>query len=370
MNVLVRSCCRLVAVLMLLVGLAAATGSAQAQGNSGAAHKCQKGGYQHLYRSDGSGITDGSGFRNAGECTSYAAQGGVFYEVDPSISAESYLDFVLMYTRLSGQGFSPNGDVVISFPLGNATHSQTTTATQGGDIDTLLYPPLNCFIVGKYLFEITALDVKSGQSAQLEHEVVCPAIIDGFSYPSPLSLSLVGTAVVGAGFTPGATASLTATRPTQTVTASRIVAANGRFDWIDPSLNILCSAAVIANPALRTWQITAETPFESVSISHNVPCPATVTLEAVNYPVLDGMATTVQGEGFSQGGTVQLEVNGVASTIQATVIGTFTIGPTTGHMHPVDCDADPDHVWTVHATDVATGRSASVTNYPCGEPAP
>jgi hypothetical protein len=40
-------------------------------GNSDAARECQKGGYATLYR------TDGSPFTNAGECTSYAAQGGV-----------------------------------------------------------------------------------------------------------------------------------------------------------------------------------------------------------------------------------------------------------------------------------------------------
>jgi hypothetical protein len=39
-------------------------------GNSDAAHACQQGGYQHLFR------TDGTSFKNAGDCTSYAAQGG------------------------------------------------------------------------------------------------------------------------------------------------------------------------------------------------------------------------------------------------------------------------------------------------------
>lgn len=39
-------------------------------GNSDAAHLCKQGGYQDLFRSDG------TGFKNAGDCTSYAAQGG------------------------------------------------------------------------------------------------------------------------------------------------------------------------------------------------------------------------------------------------------------------------------------------------------
>ncbi len=39
-------------------------------GNSDAAHACQQGGYQNLFR------TDGTGFTNVGDCVSYAAQGG------------------------------------------------------------------------------------------------------------------------------------------------------------------------------------------------------------------------------------------------------------------------------------------------------
>jgi len=41
-------------------------------GNSAAAQLCQDGGYQELVR------TDGTGFRNVGECVSYAAHGGTF----------------------------------------------------------------------------------------------------------------------------------------------------------------------------------------------------------------------------------------------------------------------------------------------------
>lgn len=45
--------------------------AAQQRGNSDAAHACQQGGYANLFR------TDGTGFKNTGECVSYAAQGGV-----------------------------------------------------------------------------------------------------------------------------------------------------------------------------------------------------------------------------------------------------------------------------------------------------
>lgn len=46
--------------------------TAQSGGNSAAAQLCQNGGYQNLVR------TDGTGFRNVGECVSYAAHGGTF----------------------------------------------------------------------------------------------------------------------------------------------------------------------------------------------------------------------------------------------------------------------------------------------------
>lgn len=41
-------------------------------GNATAAHKCQRGGYYNVVRSDG------STFANTGDCVSYAARGGAF----------------------------------------------------------------------------------------------------------------------------------------------------------------------------------------------------------------------------------------------------------------------------------------------------
>lgn len=64
---------RIVLMLMLLIGLSAATpltGSAQKGGNSQAGKACAGRGYADLVREDG------SRFRNAGECMRYAAEGG------------------------------------------------------------------------------------------------------------------------------------------------------------------------------------------------------------------------------------------------------------------------------------------------------
>ncbi len=43
-------------------------------GNSGAAHLCQQNGFANVFREDG------TGFANTGDCVSYAAQGGQFFE--------------------------------------------------------------------------------------------------------------------------------------------------------------------------------------------------------------------------------------------------------------------------------------------------
>ena len=58
----------------LFAGVLAGTSYAKKPppGNSGAAKSCQKGGYKNLFRADG------TGFRNTGQCVSYAAHGGTF----------------------------------------------------------------------------------------------------------------------------------------------------------------------------------------------------------------------------------------------------------------------------------------------------
>lgn len=65
-----RSMLVLCGVLALAVGVSTATAGG---GNSAAAHACQKGGWKNLVRSDG------TPFKNQGECVSYAAQGGTLY---------------------------------------------------------------------------------------------------------------------------------------------------------------------------------------------------------------------------------------------------------------------------------------------------
>ena len=62
---------RLMLVLCMVLALTIAVATATAGGgNSANAKLCQKGGWQHWVR------IDGSAFRNEGDCVSYAARGG------------------------------------------------------------------------------------------------------------------------------------------------------------------------------------------------------------------------------------------------------------------------------------------------------
>jgi hypothetical protein len=97
---------RLVLALAVALTIAAAVASA---GNSGAASACQSGGWQHLVR------TDGTGFRNQGDCVSYAARGGTLMPRLPCV--------------VGSEAFS-----------GDAVDSQPTTFS-GGTIDTAYGSP-------------------------------------------------------------------------------------------------------------------------------------------------------------------------------------------------------------------------------------
>ncbi len=63
------------ALLLSLFVVPIAAGAAPGDGNSHYAQACQKGGYEHVTRADG------SAFANAGDCVSYAARGGILVPV-------------------------------------------------------------------------------------------------------------------------------------------------------------------------------------------------------------------------------------------------------------------------------------------------
>jgi hypothetical protein len=91
-------------------------------GNSDAAHACQKGGYTHYTRADG------TPFANTGECVSYAAHGGTLMPIVPtSISTALYRD---------------------SIPAGSTDYDTATlsgeTATAGGFVTYSVYSDATC----------------------------------------------------------------------------------------------------------------------------------------------------------------------------------------------------------------------------------
>lgn len=115
-------------LLFLAIGLTLAlgAGSAVADGNSGAAHACQHGGYLTLQQSDGSAFT------NQSDCVSYAAGGGTLYA--PALTTSLDPVHRLEPVTYSVTGFHANSLVTLSFTTqaGNHLNQQTFTTDASG----------------------------------------------------------------------------------------------------------------------------------------------------------------------------------------------------------------------------------------------
>lgn len=98
----------------------ATTRSSVIAGNSDAAHACQQGGFLTLTRSDG------TGFKNAGECTSYAARGGVIVGVGSACTATATIG-CLVLDSVTIREASVSG--------GTVTYLSATTYTVSGTIN-------------------------------------------------------------------------------------------------------------------------------------------------------------------------------------------------------------------------------------------
>lgn len=102
---------RLLPVFMLLGMLMALPGATSAQGNSEAAHACQQGGYASLVGARG------ETFANAGDCVSFAAQGGVFAIpgsiIVPAGSSVTFSNQVLSACNPLSFGYAVNGGGVV-----------------------------------------------------------------------------------------------------------------------------------------------------------------------------------------------------------------------------------------------------------------
>ncbi|HEU5422973.1 MAG TPA: hypothetical protein VFU72_05490, partial [Nitrolancea sp.] len=94
----------LAALLVLtLVGLGSSALAAPS-GNADAAHLCQDGGYASLQGSDG------TTFSNAGECVSYAAQGGTIVGINACVVTST--TGCLTLDNVTLQSGSANGDTM------------------------------------------------------------------------------------------------------------------------------------------------------------------------------------------------------------------------------------------------------------------
>ena len=111
---------------MAMVGTAA---GADPGGDSDAAHACQQGGYQSLVGANG-------GFTNAGECASYAAQGGTFVTpaqgqfLLPAGETATLSNTLLDSCNAEGYGYQVLGEpvtIVASKPYGCETIPEPDT---------------------------------------------------------------------------------------------------------------------------------------------------------------------------------------------------------------------------------------------------
>lgn len=128
MNVVWNQVSRLLVVVVMMLGLALVgpmAAAAQNGGNSAAAKACQQGGYAGLVRSE-----DGSRFKNAGDCTSYAARGGSFDRDDDWDSVPDGRDNCLGV--VNSDQTDTDGDLI-----GDACDATPNGDTDGDGVDNL-----------------------------------------------------------------------------------------------------------------------------------------------------------------------------------------------------------------------------------------
>lgn len=136
---------RLVTVFVaLLTVLLNGAPSALGQGNSGAAHACQKGGHAALV-----GI-GGETFTNAGECASFVARGGTFASgiIVPASQRVTFSNAVLSADNAITYGYSVNGSMV---ELGQDPPGRSTTFPA----DATVGPFATAVVVKVYLHDAT-----------------------------------------------------------------------------------------------------------------------------------------------------------------------------------------------------------------------
>jgi hypothetical protein len=150
--------------LMLLLSMLVFPVVATAQGNSEAAHACEEGGYLNYIDADG------NTFKNEGQCTRYAAQGGTLVR-----KADISLDQAA--GSISGTGFTPNSAITstrVYSPNGQSfTDSLVSTDATGAFVDS----GLNfCFDSANTGVQVTITDA-SGVSVTETFPLTCSSAL-------------------------------------------------------------------------------------------------------------------------------------------------------------------------------------------------
>jgi hypothetical protein len=128
---------------------------ASAQGNSGAAHLCQKGGWESLARREASGTP----FTSQDECVSYAAEGGI-------LAGVTRLDISI--------GDFSNGSCLVTWTFSNAPFE--TTVRTFTDFNNGLYQwtfggdgvRTGTISEGSYITGVRAIDLETGDTFPLQ----------------------------------------------------------------------------------------------------------------------------------------------------------------------------------------------------------
>jgi hypothetical protein len=136
----------LIAALAALSLTVMTAGTASASNNE-AAKACQKGGWEAL-------VTQTlSGFKNSGDCTSYAAQGGVL--VKPTLQVVSQVNescgYLCLKAEVTGFGLKPGSSVVFGFTYSSGSGSDSATVNAQGEVKKGPEPFVSCPI-GATLF--------------------------------------------------------------------------------------------------------------------------------------------------------------------------------------------------------------------------
>jgi hypothetical protein len=133
--------------------VAAGAALAATGGNSDNAHACQQGGHENLFEAE-----TGRRFKNAGDCASHGAQGGVTSSLQ--VTTDLYpctppIPFTSCWGSVSGSGLRPGADVVLQITDPPQQRQVIGVADATGSVSQKL--DLDCRdVFGAFVFSVTS----------------------------------------------------------------------------------------------------------------------------------------------------------------------------------------------------------------------